>query len=36
MYTNGAPTGAIKAYVDWILGADGQKIVVDQGFVTLD
>jgi len=36
MYTNGAPTGAIKAYVDWILGADGQKIVEDQGFVTLN
>ena len=35
MYTNGAPTGATKAYIDWILGAEGQKIVADQGFVPL-
>jgi phosphate transport system substrate-binding protein len=35
MYTNGEPTGAIKDYLDWILGPDGQKIVVDLGFVPL-
>jgi phosphate transport system substrate-binding protein len=35
MYTNGEPTGATKAYIDWILGAEGQKIVADQGFVPL-
>lgn len=33
MYSNGAPTGVMKAYVDWILGADGQAVVADQGFV---
>lgn len=36
MISNGAPTGVAKAYVDWILGADGQKVVTDQGFVPLN
>jgi phosphate transport system substrate-binding protein len=35
MYTNGAPTGVVKAYIDWILGPEGQKIVAEQGFVPL-
>ena len=35
MYTNGAPTGVVKAYIEWILGPAGQKIVADQGFVPL-
>lgn len=35
MYSNGQPTGAAKAYIDWILSADGQKVVTDQGFVTV-
>ena len=35
MISNGEPAGAAKAYIDWILGADGQKIVADQGFVPL-
>jgi phosphate transport system substrate-binding protein len=34
MYTAGEPTGAIKAYLDWILG-DGQTLVRDLGFVPL-
>jgi phosphate transport system substrate-binding protein len=33
MITNGEPTGVAKAYIDWILGAEGQKIVTEQGFV---
>jgi phosphate transport system substrate-binding protein len=33
MYSNGEPTGVMKAYIDWILGSAGQDIVVDQGFV---
>jgi phosphate transport system substrate-binding protein len=33
MYTNGDPTGAIKAYLGWILSPDGQKIVSELGFV---
>lgn len=36
VYTNGAPDGVIKAYIEWILGADGQAIVTDQGFVTVE
>ena len=35
MYTNGAPTGIVKSYIEWILGPAGQKIVTDQGFVPL-
>jgi len=35
MYSNGDADGVMKAYLDWILGADGQAIVVDQGFVPL-
>jgi len=34
MYTAGEPTGAIKVYLDWILG-DGQIIVPELGFVPL-
>jgi phosphate transport system substrate-binding protein len=33
MYTLGAPEGAVKAYLDWILSPDGQKIVVEAGYV---
>ena len=32
MYTNGAPQGAIKAYMDWILSDVGQCIIVDKGY----
>jgi phosphate transport system substrate-binding protein len=35
MYTPGAPTGDVKAYIDWILGPAGQQIVNDLGFVPL-
>lgn len=35
MYSNGEPTGVMKAYLDWILGAEGQKLVEDEGFVTI-
>jgi phosphate transport system substrate-binding protein len=35
VYTNGAPTGEVKDYLDWILGAEGQKIVEQLGFVPL-
>jgi phosphate transport system substrate-binding protein len=33
MYTQNPPTGAIKEYLDWILSADAQQIVIDLGFV---
>jgi phosphate transport system substrate-binding protein len=35
MYTAGEPSGAIKAYLDWVLG-DGQALVPKLGFVPLE
>ncbi len=32
-YTVGEPAAAAKAWLDWVQGPDGQKIVVQQGFV---
>jgi phosphate transport system substrate-binding protein len=34
MYTAGEPQGAIKAYLDWIMG-DGQALIAPLGFVPL-
>jgi phosphate transport system substrate-binding protein len=31
-YTAGAPTGAIKEFVDWVVGPQGQSVVKDVGF----
>jgi phosphate transport system substrate-binding protein len=36
MYSLGEPTGEVKAYLDWILSAEGQKIVEKVGFVPLE
>jgi phosphate transport system substrate-binding protein len=33
MYTKGEPTGTVKAYLDWIVSPEAQKIVADLGFV---
>ena len=35
LYTAGAPDGEIKAFIEWIKGPDGQKIVEKVGFVPL-
>ncbi len=35
MYSKGEPTALMQAYLDWILGADGQAVVTDEGFVPL-
>ncbi|MCY4401035.1 MAG: phosphate ABC transporter substrate-binding protein [Candidatus Poribacteria bacterium] len=35
MYSLGEPTGEAKAYLDWILSDEGQKIVEKLGFVPL-
>jgi len=32
MYVRNRPTGAMKAYIDWILGPEGQKLVVETGY----
>jgi phosphate transport system substrate-binding protein len=34
-YTNGAPTGINKTFIDYCLSAGGQKIVTDLGFVPI-
>jgi phosphate transport system substrate-binding protein len=34
-YTNGAPTGVIKAYIEYCLSAEGQEEVLAAGFVPL-
>ena len=36
LYTNGAPAGAVKGLVDFLLSADGQKLVKEAGFVPLN
>jgi phosphate transport system substrate-binding protein len=36
IYTLGEPTGALKDYIDWILGPEGQQIVLDLGYVPVD
>ena len=35
MYTLGDPSGAVKKYLDWIHSEEGQKIVVQSGYVPL-
>ncbi len=35
MYTAGEPEGAVREYLDWILGPEGQQIVASLGFVPL-
>jgi phosphate transport system substrate-binding protein len=35
IYTAGEPEGAVRVYLDWILGPDGQGIVKELGFVPL-
>ncbi len=35
MYTAGEPTGEVKAYLDWILQAEAQAIVLELGFVPI-
>jgi len=32
-YTNGVPTGVIKAYIEYCLSKEGQKLVLEAGFV---
>ncbi len=32
MYLRNRPTGETKKYIDWILSAEGQKLVIDMGY----
>ena len=36
MYTNGAPEGILKEYLDWILSPEAQLIVAELGFVPVN
>jgi phosphate transport system substrate-binding protein len=33
IYTAGEPTGATKAYLEWVMSAKGQRIVLELGYV---
>ena len=35
MYTAGQPTGAVKAYLDWVVSPEAQTIVANLGFVPI-
>jgi phosphate transport system substrate-binding protein len=35
MYTAGQPTGAVAAYLEWILSPEAQTIVAELGFVPI-
>ena len=35
LYTDGEPTGNVKAFIDFAMGVEGQKIVAQQGFVPI-
>lgn len=35
IYVIGEPTGAIKDYLDWIVSPEGQKVVLDLGYVPI-
>ena len=32
MYTNGEPKGAVKAYMDWIMSDEGQRVIQRKGY----
>jgi len=32
MYTSGAPAGAVKAYLDWVLSDEGQCVISNKGY----
>ncbi|MBN2003448.1 MAG: phosphate ABC transporter substrate-binding protein [Anaerolineae bacterium] len=35
LVTLGEPEGAVKTWLDWILGPEGQQIVADQGYISV-
>jgi phosphate transport system substrate-binding protein len=35
IYTAGEPTGKVKAFLDWILGKEGQQVLEKQGYVSV-
>jgi len=35
MYTNGKPMGDVKAFIDFVLGKEGKRLIEEEGFVGL-
>jgi phosphate transport system substrate-binding protein len=35
MYTRGQPQGAVREYLDWIMGTEGQCLLQDQGYAPI-
>jgi phosphate transport system substrate-binding protein len=35
VYTNGKPSGNVQKFIDFLLSVEGQKLVVDEGFVEI-
>lgn len=35
MYTDGEPTGAVKKFIDFVMSAEGQKLVEENGYISL-
>jgi phosphate transport system substrate-binding protein len=35
MLTDGEPEGVVKAFIDYIFSADGQAIVVEEGYLAV-
>jgi len=35
MLTRGEPTGTVKSWLDWILGPEGQQLVVKEGYIAV-
>ncbi len=35
MYTNGEPAGAVKQFIDFVLSEEGQKLVEENGFISI-
>lgn len=35
IYTNGKPEGAVKKFIDFVLSAEGQKLVEENGYISL-
>jgi phosphate transport system substrate-binding protein len=34
MFTKGDPTGVVKDFIDFVMSDEGQKIAVEEGFVS--
>jgi phosphate transport system substrate-binding protein len=35
MYTDGEATGALKEFIDFVMGSEGQEIVEEEGFISI-